>query len=134
MRYLFGFLCVCTLGLMPLAGCGEEGPECVSSYQCHDGNTCTADYCTASAGLCRYVPIDCRTTLPPLPSGYHEDCVSYELDVCDPEAPEDLVCGAITILDGAGCSDGICLGGSWECISSGECSCRLNVNPCWPFC
>jgi len=29
MRYLFGFLCVCALGLMPLVGCGEEGPECV---------------------------------------------------------------------------------------------------------
>ena len=28
MRYLFGFLCVCALGLMPLVGCGGEGAGC----------------------------------------------------------------------------------------------------------
>ena len=27
MRYLFGFLCVCALGLMPLIGCGETGGD-----------------------------------------------------------------------------------------------------------
>jgi hypothetical protein len=128
MRYLFGFLCVCALGLMSLVGCGEEGPECVSKYQCHDGNTCTADRCYASAGLCRYAPIDCRTTLPPLPNGYHEDCVSFEFDVCDPEAPEDQVCGAITIIDDASCSgDGYCLGGDWVCTSSGTCICHIDI-------
>ena len=25
MRYLFGFLCVCALGAVPLVGCGESG-------------------------------------------------------------------------------------------------------------
>jgi hypothetical protein len=24
MRYLFGFLCVCALGLVPLVGCGDD--------------------------------------------------------------------------------------------------------------
>jgi hypothetical protein len=27
MRYLFGFLCVCALGLVPLVGCGSSEPE-----------------------------------------------------------------------------------------------------------
>ena len=27
MRYLFGFLCVCALGVVPLVGCSENGGE-----------------------------------------------------------------------------------------------------------
>jgi hypothetical protein len=43
MRYLFGLLCVCALGLMPLVGC--EAPKCQSDADCGDQNECTADSC-----------------------------------------------------------------------------------------
>jgi len=50
MRYLFGFLCVCALGLVPLAGCFNDllddlpdGP--CSGVNCNDGNICTRDHC-----------------------------------------------------------------------------------------
>jgi hypothetical protein len=36
MRYLFGFLCVCALGLMPLVGCSETGGTRVTC----EGNVC----------------------------------------------------------------------------------------------
>ena len=58
MRYLFGFLCVCALGLMPLIGCGETTgsmPECESAEDCDDGNECTADTCTD--GKCDSTPV-----------------------------------------------------------------------------
>jgi hypothetical protein len=142
MRYLFGFLCVCALGVMPLVGCGETEESCVGDEQCDDGNACTRDYCYEEPGGCAHFPIDCRTTFPPLPEWilplpewmpdvYHPDCVSTELDVCDPEAPEDQVCGAITIIDDVSCSgDSICLFGRWTCTSIGTCICFLDIT--WP--
>jgi hypothetical protein len=138
MRYLFGLLCVCALGLMPLFGCGEEEreSECLTHEECDDGDTCTVDYCSGASsdgtrpGRCQDSPISCQLTFPPLPEwlgGYHRDCVSAELDVCDPEAPEDLACGAITIIDGVSCSGptyiiSYCLWGRFECLG-GRCRC-----------
>jgi len=60
-RYLFGFLCVCALGVMPLPGCGggngvEE--ECKSSQDCSDDNECTLDSC--DAGKCVNAPVEDR--------------------------------------------------------------------------
>ena len=54
MRYVFGFLCVCALGILPLVGCGDEGPapECRSAQDCEDKGDCFKRHCTD--GVCRY--------------------------------------------------------------------------------
>ena len=36
MRYLFGFICVCALGAMPLAGCSETSGQSGSETNCYD--------------------------------------------------------------------------------------------------
>ena len=63
MRYVFGFLCVCALGVVPLVGCMdfdifEEGCE---GMVCDDDNECTEDGCSSwgfgSLG-CHYDPVD----------------------------------------------------------------------------
>ena len=43
MRYVFGFLCVCALGVAPVVGCivSETNP----CGNCDDGNPCTLDSC-----------------------------------------------------------------------------------------
>jgi hypothetical protein len=51
MRYLFGFLCVCALAVVPV-GCGDES-RCESSADCDDGNQCTANRCD-SDGRCSF--------------------------------------------------------------------------------
>ncbi len=67
MRYLFGFMCVCALGLMPLVGCSETSGTggsggtalCEGDDDCDDGNECTDDTC--SAGVCEFVAVPDRT-------------------------------------------------------------------------
>jgi uncharacterized protein (TIGR03382 family) len=44
MRYLFGFMCMLALGVMPLVGCGDDG-RCEFSADCDDGNQCTYNRC-----------------------------------------------------------------------------------------
>jgi hypothetical protein len=72
MRYLFGFLCVCALGLMPLVGCSETSgdggsggtggdggtggaAECQNPEDCDDREECTTNDC--SEGVCEYTPV-----------------------------------------------------------------------------
>jgi len=74
MRYLFGFLCVCALGVVPLVGCSENGggggsggtggmggggtggvPGCQSPEDCDDSNDCTRNAC--ADGMCEYTPL-----------------------------------------------------------------------------
>ena len=145
MRYLFGLLYVCGLGAILLAGCGDEERRCepscspsatnpnvtvctitYSADECEDGNYCTLDYCTGG-GVCRSRAIDCQFTFPPKSpdSLYDRDCITAELDTCDPDAPEDEVCGAIRTIAGSCSGDSYCLGGSYRC-SGGECLCLLN--------
>ncbi len=50
MRRIFGFLSVCALGVMPMAGCSEATPECQVDQDCDDQSECTEDRC--NAGLC----------------------------------------------------------------------------------
>jgi hypothetical protein len=65
MRYLFGFMCVLALGVMPLVGCSDTGgdggtggmPECESARDCDDDNECTEDVCNPSSGLCENTPV-----------------------------------------------------------------------------
>ena len=81
MRYLFGFLCVCALGIMPVVGCSETAgdggsggtggdggtggsggvggdggtggmPRCQIPEDCDDANDCTDDTCVD--GTCEY--------------------------------------------------------------------------------
>ena len=55
MRYLFGLMCVCALGVVPLVGCGDEGgpaPECWVAADCDHDNDCTKRHCTD--GECHY--------------------------------------------------------------------------------
>jgi hypothetical protein len=53
MRYLFGFLCVCALGLVPQVGCGETGgTDLCEGVVCDDGNECTLDSCIPADGTC----------------------------------------------------------------------------------
>jgi hypothetical protein len=87
MRYLFGFLCVCALGLVPLVGCGEAA-KCQSDTDCdvvecmygkcvdglctegtgyyyvvEDGTPCQSDGTTGVClcALCKVGPIECST-------------------------------------------------------------------------
>ncbi|MDH3844618.1 MAG: hypothetical protein OES69_11820, partial [Myxococcales bacterium] len=53
MRYLFGFLCVCALAVMPLVGCSETIPECQIDGDCDDTNECTGDLCNPNQ-VCEY--------------------------------------------------------------------------------
>ena len=86
MRYLFGFLCVCALCVVPLIGCSDaEGaggsggsagaggsagsggiggaggmPECESAEDCDDSNECTANGC--ADGMCEFSSVQDGTT------------------------------------------------------------------------
>jgi hypothetical protein len=132
MRYLFGFLCVCALGVVPLVGCGEteerrqpcDWPE---DAECDDGNMCTVDECSKH-DWCWNFSVDCQTRLP---SPYHPDCARAESEVCD---PEDQVCGAITYInEGERCSGpNICLGSLGYLCRSGECLCSGCFGPICP--
>jgi len=73
MRYLFGFLCVCALGVVPLVGCGDTtgdggsggdggvggmgggGTDLCEGVDCDDGNDCTEDTCLD--GTCENTPV-----------------------------------------------------------------------------
>jgi hypothetical protein len=56
MRYLFGFLCVCALGVMPLAGCALDWGGCWDEDCEPDNNPCTFDGC--QLGSCVHEPYD----------------------------------------------------------------------------
>ena len=55
MRYVFGFLCVCALGAMPLVGCSEAA-QCLNDKDCDDQNDCTEDTCDVGSGTCSHTP------------------------------------------------------------------------------
>ena len=101
MRYLFGFMCVLTLGVMPLVGCSEttgdggnggtagsggmggDGgtggmAECQSPEDCDDDNECTDDTC--SAGICEFIAVPDPTgpEQPGDPPGEGTKCGYYE--------------------------------------------------------
>lgn len=59
MRYVFGFMCACALGVMPLVGCSEasaQGDPC-EGVECDDGSECTEDSCNLATGTCEYSPL-----------------------------------------------------------------------------
>ena len=125
MRYLFGFLCVCALGVMPLVGCSDTQPECETSADCNDDNECTNDVCDSASGTCSNTPVDDGTVCSF--NGISGVCVSgacaenlCEGVVCEDDGNEctDDVCNFsdgtcnIPVGDGMACSDGACLNGA----------------------
>ena len=61
MRYLFGFVCVCALGIMAVVGCTDGGALCEGVECQDDGNECTEDVCNPADGSCG-VPFEAGTT------------------------------------------------------------------------
>jgi hypothetical protein len=58
MRYLFGFLCACAIGLMSTVGCGPEaGVMLCEGVSCEDTECRTDGVCDASDGMCDYTPV-----------------------------------------------------------------------------
>jgi hypothetical protein len=120
MRYLFGFLCVCALGLMPLVGCSDDATGdggsggtvaagcdlglglCYPFGICDDDDPCTKDLCSGADGACRYVE-QCDD---------FNDCTT---EMCD---PADGSCSTQTpVADGTSCAGGACQSG--VCVLSG---------------
>ena len=117
MRYLFGLLCVCALGMMPLVGCSEttgdggsggtagDGgsggmPECQSPEDCNDANDCTEGTC--ADGMCEYTPLADGTTCDQSNECTTGMCASGECDTTP--VADDTACG-----DDAGtCQQGSC--------------------------
>jgi len=58
MRYVFGFLCVCALCVVPLLGCGETTRDMCEGVSCNDENECTDDVCNLVTGACEYTPVE----------------------------------------------------------------------------
>lgn len=123
MRYLFGFLCVCALGVVPLVGCfdvleGLESP--CEGVDCDDHNVCTRDWCTWGLGVtCHHAPVD---------DG--RDC---NLDGTTGTCLDGL-CGAEHLCDGVLCDDdNLCTddecGWDGRCVFAPAVSCS-DGNPC----
>jgi hypothetical protein len=94
MRYLFGFICVLALGVMPLVGCSESGGAGGTGG---DGGTGGTDLCE---------DVTCEDT----------EC---KIDgVCD---ASDGMCDYTSVADGTACSNGECLDG--VCAPVGAFSC-----------
>jgi len=110
MRYLFGFLCVCALGVVPLVGCSETageggsggtgGAPCVGDTDCDDGSECTEDACDSATGACEYMTLEGPCTVDDV-AGFCEDgvCCSEGNPMgpsCDPylaeKFPDQCIC------------------------------------------
>jgi len=146
MRYLFGFLCVCALGVMPLVGCSEttgdggsggtagDGgsggtgggggtggmPECQDPEDCYDANDCTDDTC--ADGTCEYTRLADGTAC-----DRGNECTA---GVC-----ADGECDATPVEDGTACGGGqfappgFCVAGECRgtCETAQECD---DLNDC----
>jgi hypothetical protein len=105
MRYLFRFLCVCALGVVPVVGCfgfDLSSESCAGVVCPDDGNECTDEYCRCDGWWCTAervsAPVvngtDCTF------DGRAGVCVT---GVCGEDLCEDVVCD-----DGDGCTDDHC--------------------------
>jgi hypothetical protein len=132
MRYLFGFLCVCALGLMPLMGCSEtsgEGgaggiggfPECEVEHDCDDGNQCAEGAWVDDA--CRSTAVDDGT-----PCDDENECTvsACTNGVCDSTPVQDgILCAEHPYADSEGtCIEGRC---TVACDTAEDC---IDVNEC----
>ena len=94
MRYLFGFVCACALGVSPLSGCSETGGDGGNGGSGGTGGTEQCEGVTCE-------DTECRTD-----------------GVCD---PTDGVCDYTLVEDGTICTDGECLDG--VCAPAGAFPC-----------
>jgi hypothetical protein len=99
MRYVFGFLCVCVFGVLPMVGCLEWDLECDScdGVWCPpDENECTTELC--SCGSCRSRPVS--------------DGRACDLDglagICIDGRCEEDPCEGVVCDDGIECTGGTC--------------------------
>ena len=137
-RSVLHWVCVCALGVMPLAGCSETagdggsggsagiggtggnsgnggaggtgGADLCEGVECSpDNDLCTDEVCDPSDGMCVHEPVDCDD---------RNDCtVDGECD------PGDGSCTEGTPLsDGTGCAGGACV--------AGQCVLSSSVLPC----
>jgi len=129
MRYLFGFLCVCALGMVPLVGCSDTQPECETGADCNDDNECTNDICDSASGTCSNAPVDDGTDC--TFDGVSGVCVS---GVCGENRCEGVMCeddgnectgdvcnfadGTCNVPDGTSCSSGACLDGACTALGT----------------
>ena len=143
MRYLFGFLCVCALGAMPLVGCSEttgdggsggaagDGGnggsggsggmrECQDPEDCYDANDCTDDTC--ADGTCEYTRLA-------------DGAACDQGNECTTGMCADGECDATPVEDGTACGDwqfgspGFCVAGECRvaCETAQECD---DLNDC----
>ena len=145
MRYLFGFLCVCALGAMPLVACSDTQRACETGADCSDDNECTNDVCDSASGTCSNTPVDDGTDC--TFDGVSGVCVSgvcgenlCEGVVCEDDGNEctDDVCnfadGTCNVPDGAACGSGACLDGACTVLTtvSGEVILFTDLGPATP--
>ena len=107
MRYLFGFLCVCALGLVPLVGCSDDAPGgCQSNAECDDGNQCTRDLCDPATGTCdNFGYCDCP------PCTDDNPCTTEVCDFSTGMCSNRLLDDGTPCRHGAGtCQAGVCVG------------------------
>ena len=100
MRYLFGFLCVCALGVVPLVGCSEDGAsECEGVA---DGTACSGGECfdgvCASVGAFHCTEQGVRNAIAAGGGPYTFDCDGPTTVVTEAE----IAIAKDVILDGQG--------------------------------
>ena len=145
MRYLFGLLCVCALGVVPLVACSDTQPACEIGADCNDDNECTNDVCDSASGTCSNTPVDDGTDC--TFDGVSGVCVSgvcgenlCEGVVCEDDGNEctDDVCnfadGTCNVPDGTSCNAGACLDGACTALAtvSGEVILLTDLGPATP--
>ena len=131
MRYSFGFLCMCALGLTLLIGCSEAQPGCERAADCNDQDDCTVDTCDPTSGTCSYTPAadgtscDFGGTAGICMSGVCQEdrCAEVECDD-DNDCTHDLcnqadgTCSNMPLSDGTVCDfegfPGVCMDGVCE--------------------
>jgi len=123
MRYLFGFLCVCALSLVPLVGCDILEGDCPGG--CSDGNPCTHDDCgllgcfhpsVADGTPCHFNSLSgvCIDGVCDLCAGV----VCDDGNECSEEVCADGVCDNPPVEDGTLCVEGLCIDGDCGPIGS----------------
>jgi hypothetical protein len=156
MRYLFGFLCVCALGMAPLVGCSDAQPECERAADCDDGDDCSVDVCDAANGACSNAPADDGTKCDF--DGLPGQCMSGVCEVADQcPYPEGEISNE-EYFQGVRCEEGLteifasrllypCSGYAFPCkdgcsipppclcfncspCGDGRCQCELGENAC----
>jgi hypothetical protein len=126
MRYLFGFLCVCALGVMPLVGCGDTtgtggqggmaginggggnggGPNLCYGVDCNDHDACTTNLCDFRDGSCGYTPVICDDD---------NECTD---DDCNPLDG----CRYTPVADGTSCGAGAAACEAGSCVGTFPCT------------